>query len=523
MGIAALKNERKGAFCYSAPFMKALPADSSPAGELQTLLASRVALVIIESREESRVIELVREAAIKAQRGRNWGVFQWTVTEGLLRVDVDLGGSQKTLSQPDQLVRHIKSTTMAGIYVLLDFHPYLDNPMFVRALKDIAQEYSKCARTIVLLSAEVKLPPELEHLAARFTVKMPNKKERQAIVMRMAREWAQANGAMPNIETKAVEKLVDNLAGLPIHDVERLTRQAIFNDGALTEADIGPLLAAKYQLLNRGGTLSFEADTARFAEVGGLKNLRRWILQRKPAFDGSAPDLDAPKGVLLLGVQGCGKSLAARAAAGVLGVPLVRLDFGALYTKWHGESEKNLRESLASAEALAPCVLWLDEIEKALSTSSGEGDGGTSRRMLGAFLTWLAEQRARVFIVATANDIAALPPELVRKGRFDEIFFVDLPSPAARIEILGIHCKKRGIKLPEGDLRALAARSEGFSGAELEQAVVSALYAAHANQQDVDSRLIAAELEATKPLSVVMGEKIAELRDWAVERTVPAD
>jgi SpoVK/Ycf46/Vps4 family AAA+-type ATPase len=326
---------------------------------------------------------------------------------------------------------------------------------------------------------------------------------------------------MPRVDVKAIEKLVDNLAGLPLHDVERLTRQAVFNDGALTEDDIKPLLAAKYQLLNRGGTLSFEADTARFADIGGLKNLRRWILQRKAAFDGSAPELDSPKGVLLLGVQGCGKSLAARAAAGVLGVPLVRLDFGAIFSKWHGESEKNLRESLSSAEALAPCVLWLDEIEKALA--SGDNDGGTSRRTLGTFLTWLAEQRARVFIVATANDITALPPELVRKGRFDEIFFVDLPSPASRVEIFGIHTKKRGVTLSDADMQALAARSEGFSGAEIEQAVVSALYTAHSNQQAADARLIAQELAATRPLSVVMAEKIAELRDWAAERTVPAD
>jgi hypothetical protein len=495
--------------------------DISPAGELQTLLASRVALLVIESREESRVIELVREAALKAQRGKNWGVFQWTVTDGLLRVDIDLGGSQKALAQPEQLLRHIKATPMAGIYVLLDFHPYLTEAPFVRMLKDIAQDYPKCARTIVLISYEVKLPQELEHLAARFSLRAPDKTERQAIVMKMAREWAQSMGGMPRVDVKIVEKLVDNLAGLPLHDVERLTRQAIFNDGALSEDDLRPLMEAKYQLLNRGGTLSLEIDTARFAEVGGLKNLRRWILQRKAAFDGSAPELDAPKGVLLLGVQGCGKSLAARAAAGVLGVPLVRLDFGALYSKWHGESEKNLRESLSSAEALSPCVLWLDEIEKALS--SGDGDSGTSRRVLGAFLTWLAEQRARVFIVATANDITALPPELVRKGRFDEIFFVDLPTPEARLEIFGIHCKKRAVVLPESEIRALAARSEGFSGAEIEQAVVSALYTAHANKQIVDARMIAAELDATKPLSVVMGEKIADLRAWAAERTVPAD
>jgi hypothetical protein len=501
--------------------MNSVPA--APTDELQTLLASRVPLVIIESREEARVIELVRDAALKAQRGRNWGVFQWTVTEGLERVDVDMGGAQKTLAQPEQLLRHIKATMMAGIYVLLDFHPYLENPLFVRTLKDIAQGYSKCERTVALVSAEVKLPAELEHLAARFNVKLPDKNERHMIVMRMAREWARLNGAMPRIDVKAVEKLVDNLGGLPIYDVERLTRQAIFNDGALTEDDIKPLLAAKYQLLNRGGTLSFEADTAKFADVGGMKNLRRWIQQRKAAFDGSAPGLDAPKGVLLLGVQGCGKSLAARAAAGVLGVPLVRLDFGALYSKWHGESEKNLRESLSSAEALAPCVLWLDEIEKALSAGSTDSDGGTSRRVLGAFLTWLAEQRSRVFIVATANDITALPPELVRKGRFDEIFFVDLPSPAARREIIAIHSKKRNVALADAQIEVLAARSEGFSGAELEQAVVSAMYSANSNHQPCDASLIAAELQATRPLSVVMSERIAELRDWAAERTVPAD
>jgi hypothetical protein len=496
-------------------------ADSSPSGELQTLLSSRVPLLVIESREEARAMEIVREAALKAQRGRNWGVFQWTVTEGLLRVDVDMGGAQRTLAQPEQLLRHVRSTTMAGIYVLLDFHPYLENPIHVRTLKDIAHEYNKCARTVVLISHEMKLPQELEHLASRFTLQMPDRKERQAIVMRIAREWAQMKGGMPRIDVKTVEKLVDNLAGMPLHDVERLTRGAIFNDGALTDDDIKPLLAAKYQLLNKGGTLSFEPDTAKFADVGGMKNLRKWILARKAAFDGTAPNLDSPKGVLLLGVQGCGKSLAARAAAGVLGVPLVRLDFGAIFSKWHGESEKNLRESLQSAQALAPCVLWLDELEKALA--SGDNDGGTSRRVLGTFLTWLAEQRARVFIVATANDITALPPELVRKGRFDEIFFVDLPSAAARVEILGIHCKKRDVVVGENDMKVLAARCEGFSGAEIEQAVVSALYSAHASDQRVDARLIAAEIDATRPLSVVLGEKIAELREWARERTVPAD
>jgi SpoVK/Ycf46/Vps4 family AAA+-type ATPase len=225
--------------------------------------------------------------------------------------------------------------------------------------------------------------------------------------------------------------------------------------------------------------------------------------------------------VLLLGVQGCGKSLACRAAAGIFGVPLVRLDFGTLYSKWHGESEKNLRTALHAAEGLAPCVLWVDEIEKALATS--DGDSGVSRRVLGTFLTWLAEQRARIFVIATANDISALPPELVRKGRFDEIFFVDLPAEGARADILAIHARKRGITLTPQDLAALARRGDRFSGAELEQAVVSALYTAHAHDQPVSAALIAQEMQATRPLAVVMAEQVDALRTWARSRTVPAD
>jgi SpoVK/Ycf46/Vps4 family AAA+-type ATPase len=303
--------------------------------------------------------------------------------------------------------------------------------------------------------------------------------------------------------------------------VDRLARRAIFDDGALTADDLPPVLAAKYRLLNRGGTLTYEPDTAKFAEIGGLARLRPWLQSRKPAFDGSAPGLDPPKGVMLIGVQGCGKSLACRAAAGILGVPLLRLDFGSLYSKWHGESEKNLRESLRAAEALAPCVLWVDEIEKAIA--SGDGDSGVSRRVLGTFLTWLSEQRSRIFVVATANDLTALPPELVRKGRFDEIFFVDLPREAARAEILAIHAKKRSVPLSQQELAALAARTEGYSGAELEQGIVAALYTAQAMKRPMSAALIAHELQSTQPLSVVMGEQVAALRAWARDRTVPAD
>jgi hypothetical protein len=498
------------------------PIAQDPRRELEMLLASRFALIVIESREEARVLHLVREASLKAGRGRGWGIFQWTVTEGMRRVDMDLGGAQKTLSDPAQLLRHLKVTPAPGIYVLLDFHPYLADPLNVRMIKDIAQGYDKVPRTLVLMSHEVTVPQELEHLSARLKLGTPTRNERLMVITRVAQEWADANGGRSvKIDQNALDHLIDNLAGLEAPDTERLARQAIFNDGALTMADLPGVLAAKYQLLNRGGTLSYEPDTAKFADVGGLARLRHWLTSRKPAFDGTAPKLDPPKGVMLLGVQGCGKSLAARAAAGIFGVPLLRLDFGSLYSKWHGESEKNLRESLRAAEGLAPCVLWVDEMEKALA--AGDGDSGVSRRVLGTFLTWLAEQRSRIFVVATANDIQALPPELVRKGRFDEIFFVDLPSGAARADILAIHARKRGVQLAAEELNVLAARSEGFSGAELEQGIVAALYTAHSTKQQMSAALILHELRETQPLSVVMAEHVNALRAWARDRTVPAD
>jgi SpoVK/Ycf46/Vps4 family AAA+-type ATPase len=267
--------------------------------------------------------------------------------------------------------------------------------------------------------------------------------------------------------------------------------------------------------------LSYEYDTARFADIGGFRKLKVWLQQRRAAFTGTNSQLDPPKGILLIGVQGCGKSLAAKAAAGIFGVPLLRLDFASLYNKYHGETERNLRESLATAEVMAPCVLWIDELEKGIAT--GAEDGGTSKRVLGSFLTWMAERSQNLLVVATANDISALPPELVRKGRFDEIFFVDLPTPMNRSDILRIHLSKRNLDPSQFGLPQLVAATEGFSGAELEQGVVAALYAAHALKQDPGTAHVLAEFAKTKPLSVVMSERIHGLRAWARDRTVPVD
>jgi len=264
-------------------------------------------------------------------------------------------------------------------------------------------------------------------------------------------------------------------------------------------------------------------DTARFSEVAGLATLKHWLERRREAFlgDAAALGVDVPKGIMLLGVQGCGKSLAAKAVAGTWGTPLMRLDFGALYNKFLGETERNLREALKVADAMAPSVLWMDEIEKGIATN--DNDGGESRRILGTLLTWMAERKTKVFVVATSNDIEALPPELVRKGRLDEIFFVDLPSETARGEILKIHLGRRKQDPAGFDLPALVAACAGFSGAEIEQVVVGALYEARAASVPLATSHLLDEAKRTKPLSVVMAEKIAWLRAWAQGRTVSAD
>jgi SpoVK/Ycf46/Vps4 family AAA+-type ATPase len=489
--------------------------------ELEALLKSRVPLIVIETRDEARALALFASMAIKLASSAHTPVFQWTVTEGLRRLDVNLGGAQQHNADPDQVLKSMRGTPTAGIYVLLDFHPFLNDPVNVRLLKDICQDYDRLPRTVVLISHELQLPRELDHLSARFALAFPSREERREIVERVAADWARAHGQRVKTDRKSLELLLENLSGLSTGDTERVARKVIFDDGALLPADLPAVMQAKYELLNRGGVLAFEYDTAQFADLGGMSRLKEWLRRRKPAFDGSAPQLDAPKGVLLLGVQGCGKSVAAKAAAGIFGVPLLRLDFAAIHNKYIGESERNLRESLTTAEMMAPCVLWIDEIEKGVST--GEGDNGTSRRLLGTFLTWLAEKKTRVFVVATANDISALPPELVRKGRMDEIFFVDLPGPSVREDVLRIHAKKRNLTLADAHVKQLATVCEGFSGAEIEQAVVSAVYAAHATNEPVGAQHVLNEIRATRPLSVTMAEKILELRSWAAERTVPAD
>ena len=491
--------------------------------DLEIILRSRTPIIIIESKDEARVLELLLSITIASASAGYLPLFRWTVTDGLQRLDISLE-PQLINAEPKDVLKHIRAVSKPGIYVLLDFHPFLDNPVHVRLLKDICIRYKNIARQIVLVSHQVTLPSELEAFSARFEMALPTAGERQKIVKRVADQWTRENpGARVKVDSKAHDLLIQNLAGLTYGDTERLARNAIFLDGAITKSDLPDVMQAKYKLLNRGGALQFEYDTARFNDVGGLSRLKKWLSQRKAPFrgDGRASHLDPPKGILLIGIQGCGKSLAAKATAGIFGVPLLRLDFGSVYDKYHGETERKLRDSLQTADVMSPCVLWIDEIEKGIAGTGGET--GTTQRVLGTFLTWMAERKSRVFIVATANDIVALPPELVRKGRFDEIFFVDLPRLKVRASILAIHLTNRGLSLGKFDIEALAKATTGFSGAEIEQAVVAALYTAFASGQTIGTRHVAMEIKQTKPLSIVMQEHVAALRQWADGRTVPCD
>ena len=487
--------------------------------DLELILKSHIPIVVIQSHEEHRVLTILTEQTLKLGKP----LFKWTVTEGLERVDIALD-PQRHNSKPDDILRHIKAAQKDAIYVLADFHPYLDDPIHVRLLKDIALDHQLTGSHIVLISHALDIPDELQKFTAQFSLSMPDKTELEKLIRDTANEWAKKNsGKQVHTDRKTLDVMINNLSGLTLRDARRLVRNAIYDDGALTQHDLPAVMQAKYDLLNSDGVLAFEYDTASFSDVGGLSKFSHWLKQRRGVFHGEIENkgLDIPKGTLLLGVQGCGKSLAARAVAGIWNVPLLRLDFGALYNKFHGESERNLRESLKKAEVMAPCVLWMDELEKGMSV--GDNDGGTSRRMLGTLLTWMSEKKSAVFIIATANDIERLPPELVRKGRFDEIFFVDLPKPEVRWTIFRIHLEKRELNAEEFDLGVLIEASDGFSGAEIEQAVVSALYSAHALNEKMNTQHLLHELKSTRPLSIVMAEQINQLRDWASERTVPAD
>jgi len=485
--------------------------------DLSLILDAKIPIVVVESHDERRVLALLLRFAMQ----RQLSFYEWRVTRGL-----HLGGfgadvaDDEALQDPEELLKHIAGQEGPSLYVLCDFHPYLSGePTVIRYLKDIALDQERLGNTIVLLSHELSVPSELGHFTAKFDLRLPSDEELMALIRSQAKNWAEQNdGQKVCTDADTLKRLIANLRGVSHSDAQVLIRHAIYSDGAITESDVPEVNRLKFELLDSEGVLRFEYDTEDFGAVAGLNNLKSWLQLRRSAF--LAESEDQPKGVMLLGVQGGGKSLAAKAVAGYWGIPLLRLDFGTLYNKFFGETERNLRNSLKQAELMAPCVLWMDEIEKGLAT--GQSDNATSKRVLSTLLTWMAESDKPVFIVATSNDITELPPELVRKGRLDEVFFVDLPDPEIRAEIFRIHLGKRGICFDDFDLSVLAEASDGFTGAEIEEAIVSARYLAESRGGPIRQDDLEAALNRTYPMSIMRSESIASLRTWADGRTVMA-
>jgi SpoVK/Ycf46/Vps4 family AAA+-type ATPase len=495
--------------------------------DLALLIQSHVPLIRLESHEENRALELLKRVAAKTRRD----MHIWTISDGLrfgglqLEPDPELDSKQKSSAEdPRRVLEQIRKNRTPSIYVLLDYHPYLDNPLHVRLLKDIALNVDRVAHTVILMSHAITLPRELSRYSSYFKLSLPSEQDMRAIVREEAQRYSEKNaGAKIRSDHATLNRMISNLRGLTFDEVRRIVRSLVSDDGAITESELPQVNRAKFELLDMDSILSFEPETERFADVGGLSRLKEWLARRRDAF--VAPLVantveDRPKGIMLLGIQGSGKSLSAKAVAGLWKLPLLRLDVGAIYNKFIGESERNLRSALELAEVMAPCVLWIDEVEKGFH--SGTNDDGVSRRLLGTLLTWMSERKAAVFMVATANDISSLPPELVRKGRFDEIFFVDLPDQAVRRSIFEIHLQRRGHVPAQFALDQLAEASDGFSGAEIEQALVASLYRAAETGDKLADKHLLDEIRQTYPLSVTMAEQIGALREWAKTRAVLA-
>ncbi len=498
---------------------------------LQALLDTRTPITLIESHDEPRVLALFTAACKK--NGRE--LWTWSASSGLRvsqglklqLLDMPTKGNgdepEKTTDLPAAL-QAVEKMREPALVLFLDIHPFLSNPVITRGMKELALRCEAKGLQLIFVGHDIKLPEELSPLASRFEIEPMTLERVKTLFNDELQRRRDVNKKDVTGSRSTLDSLLRHMVGLPQSSVRHLAR-LVLGDGEVNTADLARVLAVKHEVMGGAEILAFESHLPTLDDVAGMVALKRWLqLRREPFLEPEASGLPPPRGVLLLGVQGAGKSLAAKAIAASWQVPLFRMDFGALFDKWQGESERKLREALRVADAMQPCVLWMDEIEKGLAGGDGGGDGtGAGKRMLGTLLTWMAERKSSVFLVATANDIEALPPELVRKGRFDEIFFVDLPSEAVRAGIFRIHLNKHRIAFDDAALTRLVAASGGYSGAEIEAAIVGARYEALGANQPAQVQMVVGELARTKPLSVTRGEAIDALRAWAAGRTVGVD
>ncbi len=488
--------------------------------EIDVFIRARYPILYIVSHEESRV-ELFLQEQAELQRKP---IFSWTSSQGMRQLSTlsNLPRKEKELCDPIEVLEHISKVKSAGLFILRDFHSYMDDPVIVRWLRDHAEETKKTYKTIIVISPTINLPPSLEKDVCIVDFPLPDIQELANLLKRLCESLKNHQHFKVRLSESDFWMLVRSALGLTLSEAENAFSRAVVNDSVIDASDVDLILLEKKQIIRKSGVLDFFTSNVCLDEIGGLENLKEWLNLRRLSFSDEARKfgLPAPKGALLLGAPGCGKSLTAKAIAHSWKLPLLRLDFGKVFSGLVGSSEENIRSALKVAESIAPAILWIDELEKGLSgNSSGHSDGGTATRVFGTFLTWMQEKESFIFVVATANNVEQLPPELLRKGRFDEIFFVDLPDKQSRAEITNIHIARRGRDPGAFNLDQFIAVTEGFSGAEIEHCVTEGLFNAFSQSRELsDQDLLSAATETT-PLSVTYFEELKRLKEWALTRT----
>ena len=550
---------------------------------LKVLINSSTPIIVMETSEEVHAVSMVRAACSQL----NMATFEWSIADGLLRsgsntpleapkaslqarIDqatmlpqtgrnytqsrtaLSPGGAEgerlaRAMSsslgadgaaaatgtaiyntrEPVQALANMESMTVEAVFILKDFHRHMDDPIVIRRLRDVGQKFATNRRTVIITAPEIAMPAELTKLVEYFDLPLPDRDRLHEIIKEVFVRLSKTYTLKLQLDDAGVDAMSANLRGLTEEEAERAISQALVTRYALCPESVTDVLDAKKQLLRHSGMLEFVEASDNMAAVGGLENLKHWLGQRRGAWEDSAREfgLEPPRGMIILGVQGCGKSLCARAVAGEWKLPLVKFDTSAVYDKFIGETEKRIRKVFQVAEGLAPCVLWIDELEKVFAGSgpdSASADAGVSSRLLASFLSWMQDRKAAVFVAATCNNVTVLPPELIRKGRFDELFFVDLPNQAERKQIFSIQLAKRKRNPADFDLDQAATAAKGYSGAEIDAAVQGGLYAAYSEKKQLSTQSLLDALAQTVPLSTTRAEEIQSLREWARTRAVPA-
>jgi len=508
-GAGGMEESGRGKTCREDDLIK----------ELKLLIRSRYGLICLDTEEEERAESLLKHLADHMKLP----FFIWTLSHGLRRADIE-----KTIygtTDPGLALDHMEVSKYPAIYHLQSLGPLLEDRLLGAKLVEVARRFTRIEGAVILTGKDLRVPEGAKPHTAYLKPPPPGRQDYAALLHRIFQDVSTRMHVKVEMSREDMNRLLNNLRGLTLLEAEKILTKAIIEDGRLSREDLQLVIQAKRAVVEREGLLEYFPVEQNMSAIAGLGRLKAWLAKRKAII--AEPrraehyGLVFPKGILLLGVPGCGKSLCAKAVAMEWGLPLLKMDPSNLYNKYIGESEKNFKRAIATSEKMAPVVLWIDEIEKAFASGGGE-DSGVSQRVLGMFLSWMQERKGDVFVVATSNDVARLPPEFLRKGRFDEIFFVDLPGSKEREEIFRIHLTRRGRDPRRFDLAGLAAATEGFSGAEIEQVIVSALYTAFSNSGPLSTDLLLEECKRTLPLSKTRAEHVEFLRRWAKGRTVSA-